>query len=95
VLYLISDLVSAAIVPPILLGLIPALDFLSGFDVIVGGLGGLLTVFIFGTIYYGDAKQGAGVLILQAGIYGTDWSTFGAFVAACVPPSPLSRLSAR
>jgi hypothetical protein len=82
VLYLISDLLSAAIVPPILLGLIPALNFLHGFDVIVGGLGGLLTVFIFGTIYYGNAADGAGVLILKGGIYSSDWSTFGAFVAA-------------
>jgi hypothetical protein len=84
VLYLISDLLSAAVVPPILLGLIPAFNFLRGFDVVVGGLGGILTVFIFGTIYYGNAADGAGVLILKAGLYGTDWSTFGAFVAAPV-----------
>lgn len=41
-LYLISDLVSAAVLPPILLGLVPALYFLNGFDIIVGGLGGTL-----------------------------------------------------
>lgn len=40
VLFLIADLVSAAILPPILLGLVPRLYFLNGFDVVVGGLGG-------------------------------------------------------
>jgi hypothetical protein len=82
VLFLISDLLSASVIPPILLGLLPAFKFLNGFDVVVGGLGGILTVFIFGTIYYGNASDGAGVLLLKAGIYGSDWSTFGAFVAA-------------
>jgi hypothetical protein len=41
VLFLIADLVSAAVLPPILLGLVPALYFLNGFDVVVGGLGGV------------------------------------------------------
>ena len=40
VLFLIADLVSAALLPPILLGLVPVLHFLNGFDIIVGGLGG-------------------------------------------------------
>ena len=51
---------------------------------IIGGLGGYLTVFIFGTIYYGDAYDGANVLILTNGFYADDWSCFGAFVAAPV-----------
>jgi hypothetical protein len=41
VLFLIADLVSAALLPPLLLGIVPRLYFLNGFDVIVGGLGGL------------------------------------------------------
>jgi hypothetical protein len=81
-LYLISDLLSAAVIPPILLGLVPRFNFLHGFDIIFGGLGGIFTVFLFGTVYYGNAADGAGVLILKAGIYSSDWSTFGAFVAA-------------
>lgn len=85
VLYLISDLVSAAVLPPILLGLVPALYFLNGFDIIVGGLGGFFTVFLFGLVYYnGDAAAAGGVLILESGLYASDWSAFGAFVAAPV-----------
>jgi len=85
VLYLISDLVSAAVLPPILLGLVPSLYFLNGFDIIVGGLGGFFTVFLFGLVYYdGDAARAGGVLILESGLYASDWSAFGAFVAAPV-----------
>ena len=29
--------------------------FLHGFDVMVGALGGMFSVWIFGTAYYGDA----------------------------------------
>ncbi|KAK9465975.1 hypothetical protein V1512DRAFT_29731 [Lipomyces arxii] len=81
-IYLISDLISAAAMPSILLGLVPQLYFINGFDVIISGCGGVLTVFIFGCIYYGTAKQGAGLLIMLNGLYGDDWSAFGAFVAA-------------
>jgi len=52
--------------------------------VVVGGLGGLLTVFIFGTIYSGNAQDGAYLLLLENGLYADDWSAFGAFVAAPV-----------
>lgn len=87
VLYLISDLVSASVLPPILLGLIPYFSFLRGFEIIVGGIGGFFTCFLFGLVYYnGDAAAAGGVLILESGIYADDWSTFGAFVAACVLP---------
>jgi hypothetical protein len=51
---------------------------------VVGGLGGILTVFIFGTIYFGSALQGAKLILLEQGLYGNDWSAFGAFVAAPV-----------
>ncbi|KAL0959966.1 hypothetical protein HGRIS_011629 [Hohenbuehelia grisea] len=85
VLFLIADLVSAALLPPILLGLVPWLYFLNGFDVVVGGLGGFFTVFLFGLVYYdGDAAAAGGILILQKGLYADDWSAFGAFVAAPV-----------
>jgi len=53
-----------------------------GFEGENDGLGGLLTVFIFGTIYYGNALDGAKLLLLEQGLYGNDWSAFGAFVAA-------------
>ncbi|KAJ8517914.1 hypothetical protein ONZ45_g4941 [Pleurotus djamor] len=85
VLFLIADLVSAALLPPILLGLIEALYFLNGFDVVVGGLGGFFTVFLFGLVYYdGDVAAAGGLLILENGLYANDWSAFGAFVAAPV-----------
>ncbi|KAK9454072.1 hypothetical protein V1511DRAFT_404897 [Dipodascopsis uninucleata] len=83
-IFLISDLISAAAMPSILLGLVPQLYFLNGFDIIVSGLGGVLTTFIFGCIYYGNAKDGGGLLIMTNGLYGDDWSAFGAFVAAPV-----------
>lgn len=83
-IYLISDLVSASTIPVLVLGLNDYFYFWRGFEVVVGGLGGLFTVFIFGTIYYGNARQGGELLILQDGLYANDWSVFGAFVAAPV-----------
>lgn len=76
-IFLISDIFSAAAVPTLLLGLVDSLYFVNGFDVIVGGLGGVLSVWIFGTIYYGNAKDGAQLLILVNGLYADDWSVFG------------------
>lgn len=83
-IYLISDLVSAATIPILCIGLSDRFYWLRGCEIVVGGLGGLFTVFIFGTIYYGDAKQGAELLIIQQGLYAGDWGVFGAFVAAPV-----------
>lgn len=83
-IYLITDLVSAAVIPVLCIGLIDKFYFWRGFEVVMGGLGGILTVFIFGCIYYGDAKRGADLLLLEEGLYGNDWSAFGAFVAAPV-----------
>ena len=77
--YLISDLVSASSIPVLVIGLNDACYWWRGFEVVVGGLGGLLTVFIFGTIYYGDAHQGAYLLLLEDGLYSNDWSVFGKF----------------
>jgi Na+/proline symporter len=81
-IYLISDLVSASTIPVLILGLNDRFYWWRGFEVVVGGLGGILTVFIFGTIYFGDALQGAKLILLEQGLYGNDWSAFGAFVAA-------------
>ena len=81
-IFLISNILACATMPSLLLGLIDGLYFIRGFDVICAGLGGLLSVFIFGCIYYGDAKQGADLLILTSGLYAEDWSVFGVFLAA-------------
>jgi Na+/proline symporter len=83
-IYLISDLVSASTIPVLVLGLNDRFYWWRGFEVVVGGLGGILTVFIFGTIYFGSALQGAKLILLEQGLYGDDWSAFGAFVAAPV-----------
>lgn len=83
-IYLISDLLSAATIPVLCLGLSDRLYWWRGFEVVVGGLGGVLTVFIFGTIYYGNANDGSNLLLIKNGLYADDWSAFGAFVAAPV-----------
>jgi Na+/proline symporter len=80
--FLIADIGAAAILPGALLGLSPKLYFLNGFDVFCGGVGGFLTVFIFGTIFYGNAYQGISLIVLPEGLYTTDYSTLGAFFAA-------------
>ncbi|EFX03000.1 urea transport protein [Grosmannia clavigera kw1407] len=81
-IYLISDLVSAAIIPVLVVGLSDRCSAWNGTDVVVGGLGGLLAVFAFGAIYYQDAYSGAKLLLLEQGLYEGDWGAFGAFVAA-------------
>jgi len=83
-IYLISDLFSAASIPVLVIGLSDKFYWWRGFEVVVGGLGGILTVFIFGTIYYGNAQAGADLILLEGGLYADDWSVFGAFVAAPV-----------
>lgn len=83
-IYLISDLVSASTIPVLILGLSDKMWWWRGFEVVVGGLGGIFTVFLFGTIYYGNALDGAKLMLLEQGLYGNDWSAFGAFVAAPV-----------
>ncbi|KAL1631879.1 hypothetical protein SLS56_004241 [Neofusicoccum ribis] len=82
--YLISDLVSASLVPVLVVGLCDACWWWSGAEVVVGGLGGIFTVFLFGTVYYGNARDGGRLILLENGLYGDDWSAFGAFVAAPV-----------
>lgn len=75
--YLISDLVSASSIPVLVIGLSDRCYWWRGFEVVVGGLGGLLSVFIFGSIYFGNAKDGANLLLLKNGLYSDDWSAFG------------------
>ncbi|TIA72284.1 hypothetical protein E3P92_02159 [Wallemia ichthyophaga] len=87
ILYLIADLVSAAIMPAMLLGFTDRLYFLNGFDVIIGGLGGILTVFLFGLVYYnGDASSAGALLIINEGLYPSynSFEALGTFIAAPV-----------
>lgn len=81
--FIVADLASLAIVPAVFLGLMPSFYFYSGFDVFVGGCGGFLTVFVFGTIFYhGDAKKGGALIGMPDGLYVDDYSVLGAFFAA-------------
>lgn len=84
-IYLISDLVSAALVPVLVIGLSDRFYWWRGFDVVIGGLGGIFTIFLFGLVFYhGDASAAGKLILLEGGLYGNDWSAFGAFVAAPV-----------
>ncbi|KAJ8111720.1 hypothetical protein ONZ43_g5556 [Nemania bipapillata] len=83
-IYLISDLLSAATIPVLIFGLSDRFYWWRGFEVVVGGLGGILTVFIFGAIYYDSPQKGGELILLQEGLYTGDWGAFGAFVAAPV-----------
>lgn len=76
-IYLISDLVSSSSIPVLLIGLVDACYWWRGFDVVIGGLGGLFTVFVFGAIYYRDPQAGASLMLLEGGLYADDWSVFG------------------
>ncbi|WEJ97579.1 hypothetical protein PSN45_005135 [Yamadazyma tenuis] len=83
-IYLIADLISSSIIPIIFLGLSDRFFwFLTGVDVMVGGLGALVAIFIFGTVYYGTAKEGGKLLLIWNGLYDPeDWGAFGAFEIA-------------
>ncbi|KAI9769429.1 MAG: hypothetical protein M1840_004131 [Geoglossum simile] len=83
-IFLISDLVSASVVPVLCVGLSDIFYWWQGFEVVVGGLGGIMTIFIFGTIYFGSPLKGGKLILLENGLYAEDWSAFGAFVAAPV-----------
>lgn len=84
-IYLISDLISASSIPVLVIGLSSKCYWWRGFEVVVGGLGGILSIFLFGLVYYdGDVSAAGALLILEEGLYVDDWSAFGAFVAAPV-----------
>jgi hypothetical protein len=79
-IFLISDLVSASVVPCLVLGLSEKFYWWRGFDFVVGGLGGIFTVFLFGLVYYdGDATSAGNLILLENGLYANDWSAFGKF----------------
>jgi Na+/proline symporter len=79
-IFLISDLVSAAVVPCLVIGLSEKMYWYRGFDFVVGGLGGIFTVFLFGLVYYdGNADLASKLLLLEGGLYAQDWSAFGKF----------------
>ncbi|KAI5307319.1 hypothetical protein KEM56_007584 [Ascosphaera pollenicola] len=83
---LVSDLVSAATIPVLIIGLWERYFWWwSGFEVVVGGLGGIMSVFLFGCVYYhGDTHRAGNLILIEDGLYANDWSAFGAFVAAPV-----------
>ena len=82
-IFLISDLVSAAVVPCLVIGLSERFYWYRGFDFVVGGLGGIFSIYLFGLVYYdGDSGKASKLLLLEGGLYANDWSAFGAFVAA-------------
>lgn len=83
-IFLISDLFSAATIPVLVVGLSDKCYWWRGLEVVVGGLGGIFTVFLFGTVYFGDAHAGAKLILLNGGLYQEGWAAFGAFVAAPV-----------
>lgn len=82
-IWLMSDMLSAAVVPVLFLGLWSKMYFITAWEVIISGMGGILSVFIFGTIYFNSAWEGGYLIILGNGLYVDDWSVFGAF---CVAP---------
>lgn len=81
-IYLIVDLLSSSVVPILMLGLSSKFDFLTAWEIIGGGFGGLLSVWIFGTVYYDSPREGGKLLLIWNGLYADDWAAFGAFVVA-------------
>jgi hypothetical protein len=76
--YLISDLVSASSIPCLVIGLSSKCYWWRGFEVVVGGLGGIFSVFLYGLVYYqGDVKQAGKLILLEEGLYNNNWSAFG------------------
>lgn len=77
-IFLISDLVSASSIPVLVIGLSDRCWWWRGCEVVVGGLGGILTVFLFGLVYHdGDARMAGNLILLEGGLFAEDWSTFG------------------
>jgi len=72
VVYLIAQLLSVAAMPPILLGMFKTFNFIQGIDVLIGGIGGYFSVFVFGSVYFGSAQEGIKLLILPKGLQAND-----------------------
>ena len=83
-IFLISNLCATAIIPVLFLGLMDMFHWLHGIDIVIGGLGGLLSVWFFGLVFYHGDADAAGKLFLMTSLYADDWSVLGAFVAAPV-----------
>ncbi|ANZ77755.1 BA75_05176T0 [Komagataella pastoris] len=82
-IYFIADLISSSVIPSLFIGLSNRFYFWSGWEVVGGGFAGLFFVWVFGTVYYGDAAEGGRLLLIWNGIYDSeDWGPFGAFVVA-------------
>lgn len=88
-IFLISDLVSAAVVPCLVLGLSERFYWYRGVDFVIGGLGGIFTIYLFGLVYYdGDNGKASRLLLLEGGLYADDWSAFGMSCAVVYAPPP-------
>lgn len=81
-IYLICDVLSSAIIPVLFLGLSKYFWFVTGLEIFMSLIGGIIGVFVFGTIFWHSASGGGAQLIMSNGIYGDDWSAFGTFVVA-------------
>ena len=75
-LYLISEFFGAESFPVVVIGLGDGCYWLRAFEVVVGSLGGLLTVFVFGTMYYRYAQEGVQSLLLGSGLDSQNRSAF-------------------
>lgn len=85
-IFLISDLVSASSIPVLVIGLSDKCWWWRGFEVVVGGLGGMFTIFLFGLVYYdGNAQMAGNLYLLEEGLYADDWSVFGELLLTVVP----------
>ncbi|PVU90136.1 hypothetical protein BB559_001524 [Furculomyces boomerangus] len=81
-IFLLADLIACATVLPILFGLSSRFNYLTEIDALVGGTAGILSIGIFGQIYFGNVSQGWGLLLLQDGLYVSDLSVLGAFLVS-------------
>ncbi|KAJ1654671.1 hypothetical protein IWQ61_005441 [Dispira simplex] len=82
-LFLVADLLASATILPVVLGLIKGSErYYNGWEAFLGCIGGLVSVIIFGWIYYGDFIEGINVFILSKGLFVEDESILGAFIVA-------------
>ncbi|TPX35067.1 hypothetical protein SmJEL517_g02485 [Synchytrium microbalum] len=93
-LFLIADLVAAAIVMPLILGLFSKFDYVfAGMDYILGFIGGMLGVIGFGWIEGGSLDYGVNLLTLPNGL-DKPGESLGAFLVAPVVSVLVMALSA-
>ena len=80
--YVVADLIGLAVIPCVFLGLFRRLFFVNAVDIVVGGCGGFLTIYVFGCIFYHDPIKAGSLFSLPDGLYVDDYSVLGAFLAA-------------